>query len=336
MAFNFWEAQKRARSKTTLYVIVFLAMTLIVSCGVEFVLRALEAKEESYQQISVAETQDTFPVYGALFAGITLAVAGFQYMMYASQGGSYVAESMGCMLVDPKRADFKQQQLLNIVQEIAIASGQPVPKVYLIPAKEINAFAAGLTPDKAAIAVSVGALELLNREELQGVVAHEFGHIYNGDMKICLRLAAMVMAYSFILYIGLRVLQFSSYRSRSSEKNGNAQMLIALVFTVGGALMWFFGSVIKACVSREREYLADACAVQFTRSTDGIANALKKIARSQYGDMPATGSAYSHLYIQDRTALSSLFATHPPLEKRIAAILGKEYLPEEWKKDLLK
>lgn len=331
MAFNFWEAQKRARSKTTLYVSLFLLLTVLVSCGVELFISAFA---EQYDPNDPRFTEpSTFPIFGVLFGSIVVAIAGVQYLLYSSQGGAYVAESMGCRPVNPSTTVFKEQQLLNVVQEMSIASGKPMPKVYLIPANEINAFAAGLTDDKAAIAVSVGALNQLSREELQGVVAHEFGHIYNGDMKISLRLAAMVMAYSFILYMGLRILQFSSYRS-GNDRNGNAQTVIAVAFTVGGALMWIFGSILKACVSREREYLADACAVQFTRSPDGIAGALRKIAKSHTRDMPSMGTSYSHLYIEDHSAFSSVFATHPPLEKRIAAIEGKEYLPEEWKNDL--
>lgn len=332
MAFNFWEAQRRARSKTKLYVFIFLVLTVLVSYGVELFISYFEQPQD--ELYNTPETPDQLlPFYGPLFGLVTIAIAGFQYLMYASQGGSYVAESMGCKLVDPNTHNFKEQQLLNVVREMAIASGKPMPQVYLIPANEINAFAAGLSDDKAAIAVSMGALNQLSREELQGVVAHEFGHIYNGDMKISLRLAAMVMAYCFILYIGLRILQFSSFRSRDS-RNGNGIAIVAIAFTLGGALMWFFGSILKACVSREREYLADACAVQFTRSTDGIAGALRKIARGTKDDMPSTGTAYSHLYIEDHTAFSSLFATHPPIEKRISAIEGKEYLPDEWKKDI--
>lgn len=333
MAFNFWEAQRRARSKTTVYVAIFLLLTVLVACGVELFIASFE---QSYDLNNEIDSPDPFlPFYGPLFALIVIAIAGFQYLMYSSQGGGYVAESMGCKPVLRGTTNFKEQQLLNIVEEMATASGKPMPKVYLIPANEINAFAAGLTPESAAVAVSVGALNQLTRDELQGVVAHEFGHIYNGDMKISLRLAAMVMAFSFVLYMGLRILQFSSLSGRGrSDRNGNPQLIVALAFTIGGALMWIFGEILKACVSREREYLADACAVQFTRSTDGIAGALKKIAKAQYGDMPATGTGYSHLYFEDRTAFSSLFATHPPIEKRIAAIEGKEYLPEEWKKDL--
>jgi len=330
MAFNFWEAQKKARSRTTLYVAIFLVLTAFVSWGVEEFIQAFAEPCEPGDPY--CQTEDAaLPFYGPLFGLFTIAIAAFQYWRYSVQGGAAVAESMGCKLVDPKTTNFKEQQLLNIVREMAIASGKPMPEVYLIPANEINAFAAGLTPEKAAVAVSVGAMNQLSREELQGVVAHEFGHIYNGDMKISLRLAAMVMAFSFILYLGLRILQFSSYRGRD-DRNGNGQMIIAVAFTVGGALMWIFGSILKACVSREREYLADACAVQFTRSTDGIAGALRKIAKPQaQGDMPATGSSYSHLYIEDKSAFSSIFATHPPIEDRISAIEGMKYLPDEWK-----
>lgn len=335
MAFNFWEAQRKARSKTTLYVIIFLLLTVLVSWGVEQFISAFE--EMNYDpRDPYASPDPALPFYGPLFGLITIGIAAFHYLMYSSQGGGYVAESMGCKQVSPNTTNFKEQQLLNVVQEMAIASGKPMPKVYLIPAREINAFAAGITPENAAVAVSVGALEVLNREELQGVIAHEFGHIYNGDMKISLRLAAMVMAFSFILYIGLRILQFSSYSRRGDDKNGNAQVVIAVAFTLGGALMWIFGSILKACVSREREYLADACAVQFTRSPDGIAGALRKIAQGHVKDMPAMGSSYSHLYIEDHSAFSSIFATHPPIEKRIAAIEAMAYLPEEWKSDIKK
>lgn len=321
MAMDFWEAQRKARSRTTVYVILFVLLTLVMATFVELGMRYFA--EDSYES--------SFPWMGILFAFITFAVAGFQYMNFRLQGGSYVAESLGARRVDPQTTNPRERQLLNIVGEMSIAASVPMPPVYILPAREINAFAAGLNPQNAAITVTEGTLNLLNRDELQGVVAHEFGHIYNGDMKISMRLAAMVMGFFFILYIGFRLLQFSSFSRRGNGKNGNVGAIAALLFIVAGAFTWLFGSILKAAVSREREYLADACAVQFTRNSNGIINALKKIAHEHNDtDMPAQGSAYSHLYFEDRSPFSSLFQTHPPLRKRIAALLGREYIPPEW------
>lgn len=271
------------------------------------------------------------PYLGALFLAVTFCVAGFYYIAFNSQGGSFVAESLGGRPVFRETIDYKERQLLNIVEEMAVASSQPVPPVYIIESKEINAFAAGMRPDNAAITVTRGALELLNRDELQGVIGHEFGHIYNGDMKISMRLAAMVMALVFILYIGIRLLQGSFLFGRRRDNGGgggnNPIALIALIVIVAGAITWFAGAILRSMVSRQREYLADACAVQFTRNPEGIANALRKIGKAQeVHDMPRQGMAYSHLYFNNQSFLSLLFATHPPLEKRIAAIEGGTYL----------
>jgi heat shock protein HtpX len=157
-------------------------------------------------------------------------------------------------------------------------------------------------------------------------------------MKISMRLAAMVMGFFFVLYMAFRFLQFSNFtrQSRDNRRNGGGNPVLLAVFLLmgAGAVTWFAGSILKAMVSREREYLADACAVQFTRNPDGIANALRKIGKDQADDMPKQAMAYSHMYLDNHHGLNSLFATHPPLDKRIKAILGLEYLPPEWKKDL--
>lgn len=318
---DFWAAQQRARKKTKLYLAAFILITLGVAFLLEVVMRDASP---GYAQ--------SFPIAGPLFLIITFCVAGFQYMMYSSQGGSYVAESVGAYRIDPQTANPIERKLLNIVEEIAISSSLPVPPLYIIPSKQINAFAAGLTPNKAAIAITEGALMKLNRDEVQGVIAHEFGHIYNGDMAISLRLAAMVMGFFFVLYFAMRMFQLASLtgRGRDNQRGGAPIFLIALLLMGAGIFTWFAGSVLKAMISREREYLADACSVQFTRNPEGIANALKKIALDQTHDMPKEGMAYSHMYLDDRSAFSSLFATHPPLKKRIEAILGKTYMPDEW------
>lgn len=319
---NFWEAQRKARGRTTLYLFVFVLLTLAVAVLIEYAVRFLYEEGEA----------PSMSYMGPLFLIVTFVVAGFYYLTYRSQGGSFVAESLGGKRVSPTTANFEEKQLLNIVEEMAVASGQPLPPVYILESQEINAFAAGMHPKNAVIAVTRGALKLLNRDELQGVIGHEFGHIYNADMKISMRLAAMVMGFVFVLYIGIRLLEGSLlFGGRSNKQGGNTAALIALIFLIAGAITWFGGAILRSMVSRQREYLADACAVQFTRNPDGIASALRKIAKYQnVHDMPRKGMAYAHLYFDNHSFWASLFATHPPLSKRIAALEGRKYIPEEW------
>ncbi len=319
---NFWEAQRKARGRTTLYIFVFVFLTLAIAIGIEFLVRYLAV--EGYAP--------NMPFLGVVFLAITFLVAGFYYLAYSAQGGSFVAEALGGVRVEPETRNFEERQLLNIVEEMAVASGQPMPPVYIIESKQINAFAAGMRPDNAAITVTRGALYLLNRDELQGVIAHEFGHVYNADMKISMRLAAMVMGLVIIFYLGIRLLQGSVlFRRRDGEGGGSPIALIALIFIIAGAITWFAGAILRSMVSRQREYLADACAVQFTRNPAGIANALRKIMKyKDVNDMPSKGMAYAHLYFDNHSFWSSLFATHPPLEKRIEAIEGRKFIPDEW------
>ncbi len=159
-------------------------------------------------------------------------------------------------------------------------------------------------------------------------MAHEFGHVYNRDMTISMRVAAMIMGFFFVTYIGLRLLQFGSFsrRDNGEGKGGNPLVLVGLIFLVAGAVTWFFGSILQAMVSRQREYLADACSVQYTRNPAGIAGALKKILHSQVSDMPRSGQAFAHMYFNEHESFfAKLFASHPPLEDRILAIEGGEY-----------
>lgn len=321
MAMNFWEAQRHAKSLTAWYVTIFILLTVAVAAVAEYAMRTL----------AEGDYNPPLPYIGIGFLAITFLVALFQYAQFSSQGGAFVAESLGGILVNRKTNSFKEQQLLNIVQEMAVAASLPVPPVYILNANEINAFAAGLKPDNAVIAVTQGTLNLLSRDELQGVVAHEIGHIRNGDMLISMRIAAMVMGFFFVLYIGMRMLQMTSMQTEREEKRGgNPLALAALILLVAGAFTWFAGSVLKSMVSRQREYLADASSVQFTRNPEAIANALRKIAKEQVHDMPKSGMAYSHMYFEDTSFMSFLFATHPPIEKRIEAIEGRKYIPEDW------
>lgn len=318
MVMNFWEAQRQAKSKTALYIGIFIVLTVIAAALAEWAMRIFAG--DSYGNPEI-------PYVGLGFLGLTFSVAGFNYMNYLQSGGSYVAESVGAELVDPHTNHPKERQLLNIVEEIALATSLPVPPVYILEVQEINAFAAGTSPENAAITVTRGCLNLLNRDELQGVLAHEFGHVYHRDMTIGMRVAAMIMGFFIVTYIGLRLLEVSSYSRRDEDRRGgNPMMILAVIFLIAGSITWFFGSILQAMVSRQREYLADASSVQYTRNPLGIANALRKIANSQVSDMPRNGQPFSHLYFNEHNSFwSRIFATHPPIEDRIAAIEGGEY-----------
>lgn len=321
MAMNFWEAQRKARSRTAWYVTIFVILTSVVAVVAEMAMRVLA--EGSYDP--------PLPYVGMTFLGITFLVAGMQYGQFKTQGGAFVAESVGGIKVDRSMNSAKVQQLLNIVEEMAVSASIPVPPVYILRANEINAFAAGLNPNNAVIAVTEGALNTLNRDELQGVIAHELGHISNGDMLISMRIAAMVMGFFFVLYVAMRLLQVTNIESdREERRGGNPLVLAAFILLIAGVFTWFAGSLLKSMISRQREYLADASSVQFTRNPEGLANALRKIAKEQVHDMPKSGMAYSHMYLEDTSFMSNLFATHPPIKKRIEAIEGRTYIPEEW------
>ena len=234
-------------------------------------------------------------------------------------GGRAIAEALGGHLVSQSTRDPKQRQLLNVVEEMAIASGIAVPPVYLIPEESINAFAAGFSHEDAVIGINQGTLDLLNREELQGVVAHEFSHILNGDTNINLRLMAILHGILFIGIIGYGLLRAGGY----SRRNGLPIVALGAGLALIGYGGTFFGNIIKAAVSRQREYLADASAVQFTRHPEGIANALKKIGGHIPGSTMTADKAQevSHMFFGNASAkFNSLFSTHPPLDERIRAI----------------
>ncbi len=320
------EAQKEAKSKTAIYVSIFTLLTLVVATAAEWAMRNFALENYGNPEI---------PYVGLGFLALTFSVAGFNYINYLHSGGRYVAESMGAELVNPHTTHPKEKQLVNIVEEIALATSLPTPPVYILEAQEINAFAAGTSPDNAAITVTRGCLNLLNRDELQGVLAHEFGHIYHRDMLIGMRLAAMIMGFFIVTYMGFRLLEGTSYSRRQEEEDrrgGNPIAILAIILLVAGSITWLFGSILQAMVSRQREYLADASSVQYTRNPSGIANALKKIAHSNISDMPRNGQAFSHLYFNEpKSFWAHLFATHPPLKIELLG-LKVENMNQRWEK----
>jgi Zn-dependent protease with chaperone function len=345
---DFFEAQARAKKSTSRLVALFaLAVLGTVLGGYGAAVFALRQTHDDNPrrsgrslQLSAHRSEPPSWWQPQLFLGVsslTLAVVGLASLYKwneFSAGGSAVAESVGGRRVDPHTTDTLERRLLNVVEEMAIASGVPVPAVYIMDEEPaINAFAAGLNTSDAVVAVTRGTLEKLSREELQGVVGHEFSHILNGDMRLNMRLTALVFG---ILVLGLAgrgilwTLRFQSLGgSRDREGKNSGGMLIAIGF-VGLALLvlgyvgYFFGRLIQAAVSRQREYLADASAVQFTRNPGGLSGALKKIGGFTLGSSIQSNQsgAIGHFFFAQgfRSHFGGLWATHPPLDERIRAI----------------
>ena len=237
-----------------------------------------------------------------------------------------VARELGGTPVATDVRDPLRRRYRNIVEEMAIASGVPVPEIYVLEAENgINAFAAGYAPGDAAIAVTRGALETLDRDELQGVVAHEFSHILNGDMRLNIRLMGVLFGIMVLGLIGRLIVRGGYHTSIVSSRRDRGTpvvLIVGLGLVILGGIGVFFARLIKAGVSRQREYLADASAVQFTRQSEGIANALKKIGGYADGSSitAADPEEVSHMLFGSGSRLAGLFATHPPLTKRIQAL----------------
>ncbi|MGN6518625.1 MAG: M48 family metallopeptidase [Dokdonella sp.] len=231
-------------------------------------------------------------------------------------GGAAVAAQLGAREVPHDTGEFAYRRLRNVVEEIAIAAGVPVPQVFVLEDEAgINAFAAGYAPADAAITVTRGALDKLTREELQGVIGHEFSHVLNGDMRLNIRLVGVVFGILVVSVIGRKIAEGAGRGGRDSS----GAVMFGLALAVAGYVGVVFGRILKASISRQREFLADASAVQFTRQTEGIAGALKKIGALAEGSMldNAGKEEVTHMLFGDGVGYSALFATHPPLEQRI-------------------
>jgi Zn-dependent protease with chaperone function len=319
---KFFDAQDNAKRATRWLIVVYILSTALIVAGVTFIVAGVLY---SSNQGDVMNPAVLGPV--AILATLLIIGATLYKTAALSGGGGRVALGMGGTLVPTNVTDPLRRRLRNVVEEMAIASGVPVPEIYVMEAESgINAFAAGFTPGDAAVAVTRGTLELLNREELQGVIAHEFSHILNGDMRLNIRMMGVLFGIMVLGMIGRTILRSSSRSGLLSSRRGRNSggiMLIGLGLTILGWIGVFFAHLIKAAVSRQREFLADASAVQFTRQTDGIANALKKIGGYQQHSyiQSADPEEVSHMLFAGGVArLTSLFATHPPLVERIRAL----------------
>lgn len=318
---NFFAHQAQARAKTRRMIWLFGFAVLAIVAAIDLVV--LVAFGIS---LDPTDTQAREAIAPALLATtlLTLAVVGlgslFKTLSLRSGGGA-VARAMGGTLVPEDPRDFHLKRLRNVIEEMSIASGVPVPEIYVLDRESgINAFAAGFSESDAAVAVTRGALDRLSRDELQGVIAHEFSHILNGDMRLNLRLMGLIFGLLVLGLTGRKVLEHM--RLGSSKRDGNALLLIALAVMIFGYLGVFLGRLIKAYISRQREFLADASAVQFTRLSHGLSGALMKIGAFQAGSKLTEndGEEVAHMLFGDGVGFSAWTATHPPLVERIRRI----------------
>ncbi len=324
---DFFDRQDQARRNTRRLVFLFILATIAIVLAVDFIVSLVIGNigDQPVGIPNLAWVQQNWPVLMTSTIG-TLGLIGASSLARSASlraGGGRVAQQLGGARVSPESRDPARRQLYNIVEEMSLASGVPVPEIYVLEHEPgINAFAAGLTTGDAAVAVTRGAVERLNRDELQGVIGHEFSHILNGDMRLNMRLVGLLFGILVIAIFGRMILRGSYFRSSKDNRAGAAIVMVGIGLLIVGYVGLFFGRMIKAAVSRQREFLADASSVQFTRQTDGLAGALKKIGGYEDGSIirDADAEEYSHMMFATGSKLSSLLATHPPIEERIKAL----------------
>ncbi len=338
---NFFEHQRRAHRQSLLLIVLFVVavglLTGVVSLVVGYSYLYGGSSFHHHTVNSLSDLGSGFFLLTTLGTLIIIVGATLWKLSQLSRGGRVVAEMLGGELVDPGSNDPARRRLINVVEEMSIASGTRVPAVYLLEGDSINAFAAGFTPNQAVIGVTRGCMELLSRDELQGVVAHEFSHILNGDMRLNMRLVGVLHGILVIGLLGQALMRGTFKRSRYRYRyldsdparrrggGGAVQTFMAgLALMTVGYLGVLLGNLIKSALSRQREFLADASAVQFTRNPDGIANALRKIRSHVPGARLSAPSSeqFSHLFFGEAVSsgFTNLLSTHPPLAERIKRI----------------
>ncbi len=308
---DFWELRRRNARKTVFLILLYLVVIGVFGWLIDFYLLQL-----SFPWATVISL-----TYGALQVILTMGI-----------GGPMVARSLGARPANP--SDPLEKRFINVVEEMAIAAGIPTPKAYVLDEDAPNAFAAGWKPEKSVVCATRGLLEMMNREELMGVVGHEVAHIRNGDTRIMTTVAGLATALVLLGTIAYYVMRFMGYAaaardSKRDRRGGGGGMVILVAYLIG--LLIFFLSRLLArllamAVSRSREYMADAGSVEFTRNPLGLASALEKIASWKGGFHRKHVDAYAHLFISEpkpsklsegESWFSNLFSTHPPIKKRI-------------------
>ena len=337
---DFFQHQDDARRKSGRLILLFAGAVVAIVAAVYLVVAGvlLLANDTGDGQAVALQTlwNPALLAIVAACVGTTILAGSLYRTATLSGGGKNVAETLGGRLLASATHDWRERRLLNVVEEMALASGVPVPAVYILESEtEINAFAAGFTTTDAVIGVTRGAVNSLTRDELQGVIAHEFSHILNGDMRLNIRLIGLlhgILLLSMIGYVVMRMLMESRPRSSSSsssnDKKGDGGGILLAIFMIGlglyviGYVGVFFGHLIKSAVSRQREYLADASAVQYTRNPGGIGGALKKLGAVGSRIKNSQAEQASHMYFGNgmKAGFLLLLATHPPLIDRIRRI----------------
>jgi len=348
-AFDFQAQQARVRRATALFVLAFLVMTAAIGLLVGVIAGFVLAPDQPHAPTAAREAPTGLvglgldPALVAGAAGITIIVivgVALIRLIAFSGDGAKVARALGAEEITEDTRNPYKRRYLNVVEEMAIAAAQPRPRAFVLKHEDgINAFAAGHEPARAAVGVTHGALAKLTRQELAGVVAHEMAHIRNRDTRLNMRLMAMVYGLVALYVLGRGFLASMAFRRRRSSGRGAAPLLlIGLALFVLGLLGALFGRILQSAVSRRREYLADATAVEFTRNPVGLANALKKIGATQPGSRVNNAHAEEarHMFFAQASAsVVGLFATHPPLVDRIR-VLEPGFEPETdetWAKD---
>lgn len=334
---DFFDRQELARKNSKRLIFYYVLAVIGIVCSFGFAvlgaryLFLVKLSDQTNSLVRQSFFNQDFFLYSAAGVLILILLSTLFKISALSEGGAAVAQSLGGKEVDPTTKDPRYRRLVNVVEEMSIASGVPVPSIYVMDHEDgINAFAAGHSSNNATIGVTAGCLNKLNRSELQGVIAHEFSHILNGDMRLNIRMMSVLFGILMMFIVGkfmLRSFGRSSSRSSSSKKGGGEGFIIvvSLALLLIGLMGSIMAKLIKAALSRQREFLADASAVQFTRNPSGISGALKKIggfagARIEH----PRGEEASHMFFGScyKKKLSNLFATHPPIDERIQAIGG--------------
>lgn len=318
---NFFEHQRRAKRNTTWLVVLYIAAVIGILVAADVLVATLYAFESG----DGARAPFALHAVAIVITAAVIVSATPYKVVQLTSGGDAVAMMVGARRVLPQSMDLAEKRLVNVVEEMAIASGTAVPAVYVMDDEPaINAFAAGYTPDQAVIAVTRGALEHLNRDELQGVIGHEFSHILNGDMRINVRMMGILFGITCIGSIGRFLAHGSDAGSRRRGRGADGAVALGLGLMAIGFVGVFFARLIKAAVSRQREFLADASSVQFTRDPDGIAGALDRIEATNAGTL--VNGRYteelSHMFFGQsvKMLLAGLMDTHPPLDERIKRV----------------
>lgn len=346
---NFFEEQHRARRRTGLLIALYLLAVIALVAGVfcAVVGGAIVAAAGEDAPFTAAEVLALAPeiFVGSTIATLLLILGGTLWEMVRLRrgGGAAVAEMLGGRRVERDTGDALERRLINVVDEMAIAAGIPVPEAYVLDDElGINAFAAGHTLSNAVVAITRGTLENLDRAELQGVVAHEFSHILNGDMGLNIRMSGVLHGILLVAVLGRGILRGTSRAGRSRRKGNGGAAIFGLGLIAAGYAGVLAARLIQAAVSRQREFLADAAAVQFTRYPEGIAGALVKIgwAKERGHLQSAQAMRASHFFFADGLSRwLSAFATHPPVEARIGRILPNAdvaaLLPQAWQREAI-